>query len=202
MSRASERVSLFFATGLFRAMELLHRAKEAGMSKDTTTAEAGKIYSFELKTIEGRPKPLSDYKGQVLLIVNTASLCGFTPQYEALEKLHRTYKDRGLRLLAFPANEFGAQEPGTDAAIKSFCQTRYSVSFELFSKVCVKGAGIHPLYHFLTTESGFNGEIPWNFAKFLVDRHGRVAARFGPAEDPLSKKVVAKVSELLSCSGS
>lgn len=201
MRRASEKVSLFFATGLFRAMELLRRAKEAGMTKDTTTAEAGKIYSFEMKTIEGRSKPLSDYKGQVLLVVNTASLCGFTPQYEALEKLHQEYKDRGLRLLAFPANEFGAQEPGTDAEIKSFCQTRYSVSFELFSKIRVKGDGIHPLYRFLTTESGFNGEIPWNFAKFLVDRQGRVTARFGPAEDPLSKKVLAKVSEALASAG-
>lgn len=197
MVRASEKLSLFFATGLFRAMELLRKVKEAGMGKDTTTAEAGKIYSFEMKTIDGRPKSLADYKGQALLIVNTASLCGFTPQYEALEKLHRRYKDRGLRLLAFPANEFGTQEPGSDAEIKAFCLSRYAVSFELFSKIRVKGEGLHPLYRFLTTESGFNGEIPWNFAKFLVDREGRVAARFGPAEDPLSKKVLAAVEKAL-----
>ncbi len=108
------------------------------------------------------------------------------------------YKDRGLSVLGFPANEFGAQEPGSDEEIASFCRAKYSVTFDLFSKIVVKGEGIHPLYRFLTTESGHNGPIPWNFAKFLVARDGRVAARFGPGDGPLSKKVTGRIEKLLA----
>ncbi len=167
------------------------------MQNNVTAAPIGKIYSFAMKTIDGAEKPLADYKGQVLLIVNTASLCGFTPQYDSLEEVHKKYTARGLRILAFPANEFGAQEPGADAQIKEFCRTKYSVSFDLFSKIAVKGTAIDPLYRFLTTESGCNGEIPWNFTKFLVDRQGEVKARFGPEEDPSSKKMAREIEELL-----
>jgi len=164
----------------------------------TTAAPAGKIYSFEMKTIDGRAKKLGDYNGQVLLVVNTASQCGYTPQYEGLEKLYERFKDRGLKVLAFPANEFGAQEPGTDAEIAQFCSMKYSTTFDLFSKIKVKGEGIHPLYKFLTTESGHNGEISWNFAKFLVSRRGAIVDRFGPDTEPLSKTLVGRIESLLA----
>lgn len=192
MSRLTERASLFFAERLFR-LGGSFRPK----TMDKTEAEPGKIYEFVVKTIAGQDKPLSDYRGRALLIVNVASLCGFTPQYEDLEALQAKFKDRGLSVLGFPANEFGAQEPGTDSEIASFCRTKYSVSFDLFSKIVVKGAGLHPLYRFLTMESGHNGPIPWNFTKFLVARDGRVAARFGPGDGPLSKTVTSALEGLL-----
>lgn len=160
-------------------------------------APAGRIYELEARLIDGTALRLSEYRGSVLLIVNTASRCGFTPQYEGLEALHRRYADRGLRVLGFPANEFGGQEPGDEAEIRSFCSTRYAVSFDLFAKVAAKGPGIHPLFAFLTRESGHNGELRWNFTKFLVSRDGRVAARFEPEDDPLSPPVVEKLEELL-----
>jgi glutathione peroxidase len=191
----AERLRLAAATALFSAKRLLtggHR-----MAKPDPAA-AGRLYEFSAKTIDGKDKPLSAYKGQALLIVNTASLCGFTPQYEGLESLQKAYGPKGLRVLGFPANEFGSQEPGHDADIAQFCRTRYSVSFDLFSKIAVKGPAIHPLYRFLTTESGFNGDIDWNFAKFLVDRRGTVVARFSPEEDPGSPRVTAAIERALS----
>jgi len=166
--------------------------------KPRKSLESGKIFSFSVQTIDHQPKSLSDYKDKVLLIVNTASLCGFTPQYEAMEKLHEKYRDQGLRVLAFPANEFGKQEPGQDSEIKEFCRTKYSVKFDLFAKISVKGPAIHPLYKFLTTESGHNGEIAWNFTKFLIDKKGEVIARFGPPADPMSKAVTKKIEEALA----
>ncbi|PIR15119.1 MAG: glutathione peroxidase [Elusimicrobia bacterium CG11_big_fil_rev_8_21_14_0_20_64_6] len=158
----------------------------------------GRIYEFEMTTIDGKPAKLSKYKGQILLIVNTASLCGFTPQYTDLEALYQKYKDKGLRIAAFPANEFGAQEPGTDADIKSFCMTKYALTFDLYSKISVKGPSIHPLYKYLTTDAGCNGDIPWNFSKFLVDRDGTVVARFGPDANPVGKDIAAKIEPLLA----
>ena len=155
------------------------------------------LYSFKAASIDGAERALSDYRGMVLLIVNTASLCGYTPQYEGLEKLHAAYKDRGLRVLAFPSDDFGHQEPGSDAEIKEFCSSRYGMSFELFSKIHVKGDKIHPLYAYLTKESPKNGVIPWNFTKFIADRSGLIAARFGPATDPLDGELRAKIEELL-----
>ena len=158
----------------------------------------GRIYEFEIKSADGKAQNLSKYKGHPLLIVNTASLCGFTPQYKDLEELYGKYKDRGLRIAAFPANEFGAQEPGSDAEIKSFCLTKYSLSFDLYPKIAVKGASIHPLYKYLTTESGFNGDIPWNFSKFLADKDGKIVARFGPDANPTGKEIVSKIETLLA----
>lgn len=160
-------------------------------------AAKGRVHEFTLKAIDGKDRKLSDYKGQVLLLVNVASECGLTPQYEALEELQKKYGPRGLRVLGFPANEFGAQEPGNDSQILQFCKMRFGVTFDMFSKIVVKGAGIHPLYAFLTTQSGFDGEIGWNFAKFLVDRDGTVAARFSPEEAPESKAVAAAIEALL-----
>ncbi len=157
----------------------------------------GRIYEFELADINGKLVKFSKYKGRPLLIVNTASLCGFTPQYADLEALYQAYKAKGLGIAAFPANEFGAQEPGGDADIKSFCLTRFSISFDLYAKIVVKGSAIHPLYKYLTTEAGFDGDVPWNFSKFLVDKDGLIVARFGPDSNPIGKAVSGKISSLL-----
>lgn len=156
------------------------------------------VHQFVMNSIDGQPHKLSDYKGKVLLIVNTASLCGFTPQYKDLQTLFDKYSAQGLRIAAFPANEFGAQEPGSDASIKGFCASKYSVTFDLHAKIAVKGDAIHPLYKHLTEESPFPGEIPWNFAKFLVDGKGKVVARFGPDDNPMGKAVVAAVEKALA----
>jgi glutathione peroxidase len=159
------------------------------------------VLGFTMKKNDGTPVKLDQYRGSVLLLVNTASKCGFTPQYAGLEKLYEKYKDRGLKILAFPANNFGAQEPGTDAEIKTFCTAKYNVSFDLFSKISVKGDDKAPLYHFLTEgqkDPALNGEIKWNFQKFLVNRRGEVVARFEPADDPMSPKVTEAVEKLLA----
>ncbi len=141
------------------------------------------MLDFHVKDIDGKDVDLAKYKGKVLLIVNTASQCGYTPQYKDLQAIYEKYKDQGFEVLAFPANEFGSQEPGDNQQIKEFCSTNYKVSFPLFSKIVVKGEGIHPLYAFLTSEQTnpkFAGKIAWNFAKFLVNRKGEVIGRFGP----------------------
>jgi glutathione peroxidase len=145
------------------------------------------IYDFEAQTLDGKPAPLADYKGKVLLIVNTASKCGFTPQYEGLEALWRKYKDRGLVILGFPCNQFGAQEPGDASEIANFCSLTYDVSFPMMTKIEVNGAGTHPLYAWLKHQKkGLLGSeaIKWNFTKFLIGRDGGVIARFGPTTTP------------------
>ncbi|WP_347887793.1 glutathione peroxidase [Nitrosomonas europaea] len=147
------------------------------------------IYDCGIKTMDGQDKLLGDYKGKVLLIVNTASKCGFTPQYQGLEDLYRRYKDRGFVVLAFPCNQFGHQEPGSEPEIQQFCTTRYDVSFPVFAKIEVNGANAHPLYRYLKNEkSGVLGTkaIKWNFTKFLVDRSGHVVRRYAPADKPES----------------
>ena len=156
---------------------------------------------FKMKDIDGKEVDLAKTcKGKVVLVVNVASKCGLTPQYDELQKLYDTYKERGLVILGFPANEFGAQEPGTNAEIKEFCTTKYKVTFPMFSKIVVKGEGIHPLYKFLTekeTDPKFAGEIKWNFTKFLVDRDGKLAARFEPKIAPSAKEVAAAIEAAL-----
>ena len=147
------------------------------------------VHDFSAKTIDGRDVKLAEYKGHPLLIVNVASKCGLTPQYEGLEKLNKELGPRGLRVLGFPANEFGAQEPGTNDEIKAFCTSNYGVDFDMFGKVVVKGAGIHPLFEYLTKQSKFSGDIKWNFNKFLVDKNGEVVARFEPQVEPGSPEV-------------
>jgi glutathione peroxidase len=156
------------------------------------------ILDLTMPDIDGAARPLAGYRGRVLLIVNVASQCGNTPQYVALETLSREYRERGLSVLAFPCNDFGAQEPGSEAEIKTFCHDRYGVSFDLFSKIAVKGPGQHPLYAALTAAPGTEGEVTWNFAKFLVDRTGRVAARFTPKTDPRAPELIAKLEALLA----
>jgi|CXWL01.1.fsa_nt_gi glutathione peroxidase len=172
-------------------------SKKPGVNVMQAEKTKGRIYEFEMKNIDGKPQKLSKYKGHPLLIVNTASMCGFTPQYKDLESLYGKYQGKGLRIAAFPANEFGAQEPGTDAEIKTFCLTKYSLSFDLYSKIPVKGPAIHPLYKYLTTESGFPGDISWNFSKFLADKDGKIIARFGPEASPTGKEITAAVEKAL-----
>jgi glutathione peroxidase len=155
------------------------------------------VHDFSPKTIDGQEKPLSDYRGKALLIVNTASRCGFTPQYKGLEELYDQYRVRGFEVLAFPSNDFLGQEPGSDEEIKQFCLTKYSVGFPLFSKISVKGGGIHPLYKYLTKESPFPGDITWNFNKFLVAPDGRVVARYGSKTDPKSAELVQQLEAIL-----
>jgi glutathione peroxidase len=145
------------------------------------------VYEFAAETLDGKPAALADYRGQVLLIVNTASKCGFTPQYEGLEALYRRHKDQGFAVLGFPCNQFGAQEPGDAAEIANFCSLTYDVSFPMFSKVDVNGPAAHPLYAFLKKQKkGLLGSegIKWNFTKFLVDRSGAVVERFAPTTKP------------------
>lgn len=161
---------------------------------------AESVLDFSMKDIEGKTVDLSKYKGEVVLIVNVASKCGYTPQYADLQKVYEQYKDRGFTILAFPANQFGAQEPGTNAEIKAFCTKNYGVTFPVFSKIVVKGEGIHPLYQYLTSEKTdpkFSGEIPWNFTKFLVDRDGEVIARFKPGDKPTSEPVIEAIEKAL-----
>lgn len=157
------------------------------------------LYNFTLPSIDGESIPLSTYKGKVILVVNVASRCGYTPQYSALESLYEKYKDKGLVILGFPANNFGAQEPGTNSEIKRFCSTKYNVTFPMFSKISVKGDDRAPLYQFLTEKANpaVAGDIKWNFTKFLADRKGHVVARFESAVTPDSPEVLAEVEKLL-----
>jgi glutathione peroxidase len=157
------------------------------------------VYSFTLNSIDGKPAPLADYKGKVVLLVNVASQCGYTPQYSALEAIYEKYKDQGFVILGFPANNFGAQEPGTNEEIKTFCTRKYSVTFPMYAKISVKGEDQAPLYAYLTkqTGAGIAGEIKWNFTKFLVDRDGKVIQRFEPAVTPDSKEVTAAIEKQL-----
>jgi glutathione peroxidase len=145
------------------------------------------VYDFQAKTIDGREIPLSTYKGKVLLIVNVASRCGFTPQYGGLQKLYEHHKDSGFEVLGFPCNQFGQQEPGNESDIQSFCDMTFGVNFPLFSKVDVNGPKAHPMFEFLKGEKpGFLGMkmIKWNFTKFLIDRNGRPVKRYSPQTDP------------------
>jgi glutathione peroxidase len=160
---------------------------------------ASSLYEFTLPSIDGKPMPLSSFKGKVILMVNVASRCGHTPQYSALEAIYEKYKDRGLVVLGFPANNFGAQEPGTNEEIKTFCSTKYQVTFPLYAKVSVKGEDTTPLYQYITQDANpaVAGEIKWNFTKFLVDRNGKVVQRFEPAVKPDSPEVVAAIEKLL-----
>ena len=160
---------------------------------------ASGIYTFTLNSIDGTPAPLANYKGKVVLVVNVASQCGYTPQYSALEATYEKYKDQGFVILGFPANNFGTQEPGTNEEIKTFCTRKYSVTFPMYSKISVKGADQSPLYAYLTKETGkgITGDIKWNFTKFLVDRNGNVVQRFEPAVTPDSKEVVSAIEKQL-----
>lgn len=164
--------------------------RESAMQRST-------VHDFSVRTSDGHERSLAEFRGRVLLIVNTASRCGFTPQYEGLQALYDTYHARGFEVLAFPSNDFMGQEPGTDAEIARFCSTRFHTTFPLFSKLSVRGKRMAPLYRWLTRDSEAPGDIPWNFTKFLVDGDGHVVARFGPSTEPRSPQVVAALEKLL-----
>ncbi len=157
------------------------------------------LHAYSAKSIDGKLVNISDYEGQLIMIVNVASKCGFTGQYKDLETLFRKYKEKGFVVLGFPSNDFGGQEPGSNEDIKKFCKVNYDVTFPLFEKLPVKGAEKQPLYKYLTEQSGseFTGEIAWNFVKFLVNGEGKVIGRFGSSTKPLDKKIIAKIEEQL-----
>lgn len=157
-----------------------------------------RVYDFKVETIDGKTQDLSAFKGQTLLVVNTASECGYTPQYKGLEELYRTYKARGFSVLAFPANNFGGQEPGSNAEIKKFCELKYRTTFPLFGKVSVKGQDIHPLFQHLTGQPGLEGDIRWNFSKFLIDPSGKLVARFDSKVEPMSPELRQKLEAALA----
>ena len=161
-------------------------------------AQTPMVYDFTLNDIDGKPVSLSQFRGKALLLVNTASFCGNTPQYTDLEKMYEQYREKGFEILAFPANNFGQQEPGTNTEIKDFCYTKYSLSFPLFSKISVKGEDKHPLYRYLTEQSPFPGEVEWNFQKYLVDRSGKVVARYHHRTKPLAPEIMQDVERVLA----
>ncbi|OZU89014.1 glutathione peroxidase [Virgibacillus indicus] len=146
------------------------------------------VYDFSAKTMLGEERSLKEHKGKVLLIVNTASECGFTPQFQGLQQLFETYQDQGFEVLGFPCNQFNSQDPGTDAEISHFCQSNYGVSFQMYSKIDVKGENAHPLFNYLTSETKgmLNSQIKWNFTKFLINRDGEVINRYAPQTKPES----------------
>jgi glutathione peroxidase len=159
------------------------------------------ILDFTMKDIKGVETPIRKFEGKVLLVVNVASKCGLTPQYANLQTLYERYRDKGLEILGFPANDFLRQEPGSDSEIRAFCDNNYGITFPIFAKISVKGKDIHPLYNFLTapaTNPRFPGKIGWNFAKFLVDRTGAVIARFEPKVDPLAGQVTSAIEGALA----
>jgi len=182
--------------------------KEKDKVKEPTAAPAktdakspASPLDFTVKDIDGKEQNLSDFKGKVVMMVNVASRCGNTPQYEGLEALYKKYQDKGLVIVGFPANNFGGQEPGSEAEIKQFCTSKYNVTFPMMSKISVKGDDKAPLYQWLTSEKtnpDFAGDVTWNFGKFLVDRNGNVMARFDPGTKPSDPKVVGAIEKALA----
>lgn len=176
-------------------LRALHPATVRDTKKPMST-----LHDFKATTIDGEEQSLADFAGKAVLVVNVASKCGLTPHYTGLEALHLEMANRGLVVVGFPCNQFGSQEPGTEAEIKEFCSLTYDVSFPLFSKIEVNGAGRHPVYEFLTSQETLPegaGDISWNFTKFVVDREGRVAARFGPVTEPDDVDLRSAIEDVL-----
>ena len=187
--------------GAARARGAARRAALLGLAAATlvaATAAGPDVLTLTMKRLDGSEQSLAVYKGRVVLIVNTASKCGFTPQYEGLEALYRKYEPRGFVVLGFPSNDFKQQEPGSDAQIAEFCRATYDIQFPMFSKISVKGDAMHPLYKMLTSlPAPLGGPVAWNFQKYLVDRDGRVVAKFAPATKPDDPAFVAELEALL-----
>ena len=165
-----------------------------------TTFAASSVHDFTLDALNGKPTPLASFKGKVMLVVNVASQCGYTYQYETLQAVYKKYEAQGLVITGFPANNFGGQEPGSNEEIGAFCKSKFGVTFPMFSKISVKGSDKAPLYQFLTDKTvnpKTGGEIQWNFTKFLVDRNGKVVARFESAVEPDSKEISAAIEAAL-----
>jgi len=190
-------MSVFFLAGtsfLFVAAFMFY-------SNPVADAKTKSVLDFKMKDIDGKDVKLNKYKGKVLMVVNTASKCGYTPQYEGLQAIYDKFNAKGFYVLGFPANNFGGQEPGKESEIKEFCESKYKVKFPMFAKISVKGEDQDPLYKFLTakeTNPEFAGDITWNFNKFLIDRSGKVVARFSSKDTPESEKVVAAIEKELS----
>lgn len=189
------RISVLFLAGLLSAS-----AGVAGLKADS---KASGLYAQTATDMDGKPAPLSQYAGKVSLVVNTASRCGFTGQYEGLQKLQAKYRDRGLVVLGFPSNDFWGQEPGSNQEIRLFCTRNYKVEFPLFNKDHVKGEGKQPVYKFLTDgpQSEFHGEIGWNFEKFVIGRDGRIVGRFKSRVSPDDPELVASIESALAAKG-
>lgn len=169
----------------------------AYLNMNSEPVKANSIYDFTMASIEGKPQSLKKFAGKAILVVNVASRCGLTPQYEGLEKLFQKYKESGLVVLGFPANNFGGQEPGTNEEIKTFCTTKYNVTFPMFSKISVKGDDIAPLYKWLLEKSGDTSDVEWNFGKFLVSKDGKSVKRFSPRVGPMSQDLETAIKEAL-----
>lgn len=180
--------------------QVLHSDQQEAKIDITKDKTASQIYEFTMEDIDYKPRSLNEFKGQVIMIVNTASFCGNTPQYAGLQTLYERYRDQGFTILAFPANDFGKQEPGDNKEIAEFCYTKYSLDFPLFSKITVLGEQKHPLYRYLTENTPFKGEITWNFQKFLINRQGTVIARYDPRQKPLSPQIVDDIEKTLRSS--
>jgi glutathione peroxidase len=171
-----------------------------GNRTDSATADCPPALNFNEKTIDGKDVSLCSYKGDVVLIVNVASKCGYTPQYKGLEELNKKYRDRGLRILGFPSNDFGGQEPGSESEIKQFCSANYGVTFDMFSKITVKGDAKNNLYQYLTSGGGnpsLAGEVKWNFQKYLIDRNGNLVGVYPSKVEPMSEELTGAIEKLL-----
>jgi glutathione peroxidase len=168
-----------------------------GIAASGTACAAGSVYDYTLDTLDGTPQNLSVYKGKVLLIVNTASKCGFTKQYDGLQRLHEQYKEQGFAVLGFPSNDFNGQEPGTNEEIRQFCTTRFNVTFPMFGKIPVKGDEAHPLYAWLTAHPN-GAPVAWNFNKFLIGRDGHLIAHFGSRTVPESEALNQAIENALN----
>jgi len=188
--------SLRLLVGPFAAASILGAV--LGFPAPAAEDAPGSLLDLEARRLAGGVEPLAGYRGQVLLVVNTASKCGYTPQYEGLQALYERYRERGFTVLGFPSNDFREQEPGSDAEIGAFCEANYGVEFPMYSKVRVRGEDAHPVYRYLTSlPAPLGGPVQWNFQKYLVDRNGRVVQRFAPPVAPESEEVVAAIERLL-----
>jgi glutathione peroxidase-family protein len=199
LMRGLNKVKSAVALIILSLMTLFSRvsAEEVKTPEDEMTTENGyRVIPFE--TIQGDTVDLADFEGEVVLLVNVASKCGFTPQYEGLEKLYKIYKDRGFTVIGFPANNFRNQEPGTNEEILKFCTTKFNVTFPMMAKISVKGEDIHPLYKYLTQDSELKGDIEWNFTKFLLDREGKPVARYATKTEPMSKEITTEIEAILN----
>jgi len=185
--------------GILLLLVALAASTSQGADEESRKVDAGPLPDFELKRLNGEPDRLGAYRGQVLLIVNTASECGYTPQYEGLQKVYKRYRERGFAVLGFPSNDFGKQEPGSDEQIGKFCRMNYGVEFPMFSKCKVLGEDAHPLYRELESRPApIGGDVTWNFEKYLVDREGRVVARFDPELEPEDPRITKRIEDLLA----
>jgi len=196
MNSSMIRGTLLVALTVFLALPGTCQAQES----TTQATETPAALNFTMKTIDGEDKSLADYQGKVVVVVNVASKCGMTPQYQTLQKLHEKYADKGLAILGFPCNQFGGQEPGSDEEIKTFCVGEYDVAFDMFSKIEVNGDGSCDLYKHLTSldlQPKSSGKVGWNFEKFMIDREGNVIHRFGTRVDPMNDEFVAAIEKAL-----